>query len=170
VDLYSLGDYTIDTNIWDQWVYETVSYPGTSTYFQATQCDGSTRVSFSDLSISSLETVGIDVTVTRAPMTWISTRYEDLDIPVPTCSISPSDCQNLALAFSSGYADVVRSWDQANTVTLSLASPPVSIIVNGQTTMIPRLPYILTVHNTTYPPIYGATYLIGDADAATPYD
>jgi hypothetical protein len=108
-------------------------------------------------------------------LTVYVTEYSIVEIPSPTCSIDPSDCQSLLTAFNSGFDAASQSWLKSNVLTLSLASPPTSIVVNDQTTLIPDSPgspYVLTVHNETYAPIYTteSIYLISDAAVATPYD
>jgi hypothetical protein len=151
----------------------------TSTIFGATQCDGSVRVSISfDSDNPTIHTWPTPIVQTLYTATYTITEWTTFDIPSPTCSINPSDCQNLAAAISSGFDQVTQVWDEIYVYTLSLASPPVSVVINGQTTMIPDIPgvpYILTLPDPnyspgfTYSPIYGTepVYIISDADIAT---
>jgi hypothetical protein len=143
------------------------------TIWLPTQCDGTPRVSidYGDPLDNHIITFSTPVTVTEVSATFTITIYSQLSIPSPTCSINPSDCQNLATAIDSGYSDASQSWAQSNVLTLSLASPPVSVVVNGQTTVIPAgSPYTMTIHNSTYPPLgpTNPTYFITDAWSVTP--
>jgi hypothetical protein len=147
---------------------------GERTITEPTLCDGYARLSLygdpnytNPLPWSTTET-----------FTWSSNAiyyYSDTrPIPSPSCSINPSDCLNLASALNSGYYQSISEWETLNVVTVSLASPPVSVVVNGQTTAIgpPGSPYVLTIHNATYSPIFAteSVYVITDADFVTPYD
>jgi hypothetical protein len=183
----TLGRPIVSSYVYDEIVYSPL-YTDVSTIFEPVQCDGSARISFSKLDspttppgiegtdywfISGEDYVNVPTTLTSE--TIIDTQYYGIFFPPPTCSINPSDCQSLVTAFDSGFQEVIQSWNEFNTLSLSLASPPDSVLVNGRTTIIPDspgTPYILTIHDQTYSPIYAteSVYRIFDADIAIPFD
>jgi hypothetical protein len=146
------------------------------TAFDPVQCDGSTRLSLIwlwDDTDTETHTLATPIISTWLSDTFTVTEYSTRDIPSPTCSINPSDCASLATAIGSAYNNILTSWWVSNVLTISLASPPTLVVVNGETTAIAgSAPYTLTVHNATYAPISAleSVYLISDADSASPYD
>lgn len=91
----------------------------------------------------------------------------------PQCSIKDAAaCSDLWILYASTRSRSLASWSASNVLTVSLAAPPTSVVVNGKTTPLPAadgaLP-ILTLHGTPYPPnksiysIVNATSLTGRA-------
>jgi hypothetical protein len=175
--LYRIGGIITVTTITDIMLETiTTSNQYLYTFTAPMQCDGRTRLSISaDFDDTVIHTLATPITQTFLAETYALTIYSTINIPSPTCTINPSDCQNLVSVFTSGRASADKSWDLANIVTMSLASPPNYVVVNDITTAIthePNSPYTLTIHSTTYRPILPEepAYLISDADIVTPYN
>jgi hypothetical protein len=122
---------------------------------------------------------GIEYSGSVATLATPSISEEILYEPVPTdafteqppsCSIGRDDCFGLLQAYSKSWEIQDASWAAANTLTISLASPPSILVVNNETTVLPTAngdaPPI-TIHNQTYLPQPGPTpsYTITNATA-----
>jgi hypothetical protein len=174
---YSIFQTVLVGTTTESYVYssvQTAPWPFFTTIIEPTLCDGYPRASVSiDLNYSSVEPWPTPVTILYISTAGSYAVYSRRQIPSPTCFINPSDCQSLAIALSTGYVQATSKWYLSNRLTISLASPPISVVINGQTTRIPRhKPYTLTMHNTTYAPIFTteSVYIISDAAVGTPYN
>ncbi|KAF2197177.1 hypothetical protein GQ43DRAFT_219585 [Delitschia confertaspora ATCC 74209] len=118
------------------------------------------------------------VTLPTPIITTMSTTYLAYNFSTPpgatlpyphvkqTCSASsPEECQNIWSLFSSSIGNSWSAWSTDNVFTISLASPPISITVNGETTpltMVQGSDPVLTIHGETYSAI-GNIYSISGA-------
>jgi hypothetical protein len=165
------------TSAWENYTYSftevTSTVTTTTTYDYVTLptlCDGIPRIG-NVTSITGVTLPTPSYMISRSIMS--SNRNPDPSTsPVPTCIIQPSDCEGLRSAWTSA-ASVYSS----DILTISLASPPNSIVINGKTTVFdPPMTFppgpvtsapVLTIHGQTYypdsHPVPGIVYYLRDA-------
>jgi hypothetical protein len=147
----------------------------TWTTSEATQCDGILRFQFGSDFDFVPKTTNIYSTWTR---TFWSRTLSVTSAPEPSCYLQSADCIHIYHALSSSFEADIDRWSDKNEVTVSLASPPSAVVINGQTTHFPNpqaTPPILTIHNQTYSTISGLpsgeiAFSISDALVVTSQD
>lgn len=127
----------------------------TQTY--PTLCDGVTRVPSPNAGVSWSFTVSNLLSPVVTTSYW--TRTTDISNitfsePRPTCAIGVKDCNGLAEAYQISQEDAYSTWAAENIVTLSLASPPTSIVVNGAPTPLSGPSPVLTIRGDVYSPLH----------------
>ncbi|KAH7413973.1 hypothetical protein DE146DRAFT_731524 [Phaeosphaeria sp. MPI-PUGE-AT-0046c] len=159
--------YTITTSVY--WTIRS-DYPPLPTatgnaslvgnYSWTSYCDGMPR--FTDAVAAS------NYTMTELATPIVTTRtYEDLsylnptepnpypESNLPSCTINgASECTNMWSMFATSLSKSITSWESKNVFTISVASPPTAVVVNGKST-----PLITTVPGQLPPlPIKSSTY------------
>ncbi|KAF2194844.1 hypothetical protein K469DRAFT_744625 [Zopfia rhizophila CBS 207.26] len=93
---------------------------------------------------------------------WSSTTFP----PQPSCTISgTAECAVVWSMFGSSLSNSIKGWSSTNVLTISLASPPTSVVVNGEPTPLTAAPGafpILTLHGEEYEAIKD-TYTVSSA-------
>lgn len=90
----------------------------------------------------------------------------------PSCTINQQDCVGLWSAYRSSYEKADSTWYSDNLLTISLASPPTSIVVNGKTTALPGAvvtPPPIVLHGDTYSALPGSGITYRISHASNPY-
>lgn len=144
---------------------------GNATY--SILCDGLPRFDKYSEASKALQPISITPIITT-----ITTTYMIQDFKTPpnatmayphvrqTCSArSPQECTDIWNLYSSSVGSRWNEWTKTNILTISLASPPTAIAVNGKTT--PLTPAkgsypIITLHGEAYSPV-GQAYSISRA-------
>jgi hypothetical protein len=162
----------IYTTITSTYAYITYESSSTISVFNTsfpTQCDGLKRLPNYGADYSAdISYFALDPPITSVE-TWSVTRdisNKSFSDPFPSCSINVVDCRGLNYAYSLSDAQADASWSSENVLTISLASPPALMVVNGITTPLadPSAP-TLTLHGFTYPPLPGPSLMYSLSNA-----
>lgn len=125
-------------------------------------CDGVLRFRNKAESISAIEVATLSPPITQTT-TWYSTRTsvdERLTNPYgykfqPKCPISGSqECQDIGSMWIASFHNSLEKWSSTNVLTISVASPPTLLVVNGRSTTLTAAPGVLPalpLHRSTFP-------------------
>lgn len=123
-------------------------------------CDGLPRFTDAADEAKVIVTLNSPSTYTRLDTGYVIQAPGTLTNPygyISSCSIqSGQECNNLWSMFASTRASILSGWSSTNVLTISVASPPTAVTVNGKATPITAAPGQLPTL-----PIYGNMYAAG---------
>ena len=136
--------------------------------WQPRLCDQLLRFDSQEQADSALRPIRVSppiISVTTYTSAYLITPTRTTTAVTPSCSASnDEECANIWKLFATSLSNSLYTWSSDNILTISIASPPTAIVVNGKATPLTAaqgsFPTI-TVHDEVYPDDRGTYHITG---------